>query len=335
MITAPNTEKKRIEWIDTAKGICIILVVLNHVFLLSGLKNSCPSFIYHFFDAFRMPLYFFLSGLFFKTYGSFGNFFKKKINKLLIPFAFFYVVSCFIRLVLNSGQSDHPPFVIFLADFYYYHCSMVNGPLWFLLCLFEVNIIFYALFLICRDEKILCLLALIIGMIGLTLSFYHIRLPMTISTSFTCLPFFCMGYYTKEHTQILYKSAMDKHILPIAAICGLICFFFFGCVLYVENSFKGISYFTAHLCGGAGTMMVILLSKKIGPRPLVSYIGRYSIIVLCTHILVLDLITALLGISPLSYHFIWIFVLIIAIEFILIPIMTKYLPHVTAQKDIL
>lgn len=333
-MTNLHTQKKRIEWIDTAKGLCIILVVLNHVFLFSGLKDGCPSFIYHFFDAFRMPLYFFLSGLFFKTYGTFGNFFKKKVNKLLIPFTFFYVVSCFIRLFLFCGQSSTPSFVSFLVDFYFYHCSMVNGPLWFLLCLFEVNVIFYALFLVCKDEIILSLSAIIVGVIGLAFSFFHIQLPMTISTSFTCLPFFCMGYYAKEHTQILYKSTMDKYIITISALCGLTCLFLSGSVLYVENSFKGISYFTAHLCGGAGTMMVILLSKKIGPRPLISYLGRYSIIVLCTHMLVLDIINSLLRISPLSYHFLGVFAFVIAIELILIPIMTKYLPHVTAQKDI-
>lgn len=40
-------------------------------------------------NTFRMPLYYFLSGLFFKTYRGFFDFVLKKINKLLIPFAFF------------------------------------------------------------------------------------------------------------------------------------------------------------------------------------------------------------------------------------------------------
>lgn len=47
--------KHRIEFIDLAKGICIILVVMVH----SDLPFSVPNF-----QALRMPLYFVLSGLF-------------------------------------------------------------------------------------------------------------------------------------------------------------------------------------------------------------------------------------------------------------------------------
>lgn len=52
--------KKRIEFIDLAKGICILLVVQIHVY---------GDTSYTFFNAmtiFRMPLYFFLSGIFLK-----------------------------------------------------------------------------------------------------------------------------------------------------------------------------------------------------------------------------------------------------------------------------
>ena len=77
--------KPRIEWIDTAKGICILLVVYSHVYM-----GDHPALL-HFQDYFRMPLYFLLSGLFFKTYNNFHNFFIKKTNKLLIPFVFAYI----------------------------------------------------------------------------------------------------------------------------------------------------------------------------------------------------------------------------------------------------
>ena len=57
--------KQRIEWIDTAKCICIILVILGHVFQFFGTSNLINDI----FSTFRMPLYFILSGLFFKQYG--------------------------------------------------------------------------------------------------------------------------------------------------------------------------------------------------------------------------------------------------------------------------
>ena len=86
-IVIQTGKKQRIEYIDLAKGFCILLVVLSHI--LAFYRTSLP------YDSvlkcFRMPLYFFLSGVFFKQYENFLGFFKRKINKLLIPFLFFFV----------------------------------------------------------------------------------------------------------------------------------------------------------------------------------------------------------------------------------------------------
>ena len=61
--------QKRIEFIDLAKGVCIILVVIGHC----GAPINIPGF-----EIVRMPLYFILSGLFFKDYGGGYNFFIRK-----------------------------------------------------------------------------------------------------------------------------------------------------------------------------------------------------------------------------------------------------------------
>ena len=56
-----QTDKKRIEYIDLAKGVCILLVVFAHI------HPDLTRYSWGvFFDSFRMPLYFFLSGHFFQ-----------------------------------------------------------------------------------------------------------------------------------------------------------------------------------------------------------------------------------------------------------------------------
>lgn len=45
---------KRIEWIDVAKGICIVLMVVGHTRL--------PSIISNWIWSFHMPFFFFISG---------------------------------------------------------------------------------------------------------------------------------------------------------------------------------------------------------------------------------------------------------------------------------
>ena len=86
MQATPAT-KQRIQYIDLAKGFCILLVVASHILAFYRTQLPYDSVL----KCFRMPLYFFLSGVFFKQYENFGGFVKRKINKLLIPFLFFYI----------------------------------------------------------------------------------------------------------------------------------------------------------------------------------------------------------------------------------------------------
>ena len=71
MSTTKQTQ--RIDFIDLAKGICIFLVVIGHC----GAPIDIPGY-----GIVRMPLYFILSGLFFKTYGGgkMPNYQKDKQN---------------------------------------------------------------------------------------------------------------------------------------------------------------------------------------------------------------------------------------------------------------
>ena len=91
---------KRIVFVDLAKGICICLVVLLHVY------GESAGSAFEIMNMFRMPLYFVLSGLFFKPYSGFISFTKKKVNKLLIPFLITYLIIC-VPIPLNK-YSDSP-----------------------------------------------------------------------------------------------------------------------------------------------------------------------------------------------------------------------------------
>lgn len=64
-------EKQRIEYIDLAKGLCISLVVLYHIHCFETTTETALQF-------FRMPLYYFLSGIFFKEYGNLALFSRSR-----------------------------------------------------------------------------------------------------------------------------------------------------------------------------------------------------------------------------------------------------------------
>ena len=127
--------KPRIEFVDLAKGFCIILVVLFHLQLYMAYYTPFDWMA----RSFRMPLYFILSGLFFKEYEGFLGFLKRKTNKLLIPFLAFYLLSNLVLPFLGSlvGLCSFDwkmPFAFFLER------SWPNVAIWFLWCLFSMNL---------------------------------------------------------------------------------------------------------------------------------------------------------------------------------------------------
>ena len=83
-------------------------------------------------------------------------------------------------------------------------------------------------------------------------------------------------------------------------------------------------------------MMVLLVAKMIGHLPFISYWGRYSIIILCTHNLLIIMLNWLLGryISGGLLLFV-VFVVTMFLCHLLLPLVKRYLPHVTAQKDVI
>ncbi len=210
-MTSPAPSKKRIEFIDLAKGVCIILVVLGHC----GVDIPIPGI-----NMMRMPLYFILSGLFFKDYGGFFEFLVKKTNKVLIPFVFFYVVAYIPFYVFDYFK---PGLIVTEAQGIFdvlNNRHLFNGPIWFLLSLFWSNIMFCMITLNIRKPYLQALAIFIIGFTGIYLGDTGIFLPCYVDVAMTALPYFYMGYLLVK-TPLLFPNKYDK--FNIFLIGGAIC----------------------------------------------------------------------------------------------------------------
>lgn len=335
---------KRIEYIDLAKGMCILLVVLSHMMAYYKLSFPYDSVL----KCFRMPLYFFLSGVFFKQYEGFWGFLKRKINKLLVPFCFFYLtMSVAVPILLyhytgvkmqifNPSHGWGGSLLLLGSE------NFPNAAIWFLLCLFEVNILYYCIFMQaqrCRKHGTLVMVALSVaaGVAGMALSYCHIGLPIYVDTALTALPFFAFGYVLSRRTEALhYGWRYDRYLWWMIGACLVVLVLLAYPLDYRSNYFAGC-YLTAHICGAAGTLMVIFLAKKMRRVPLINYWGRYSIMILCTHQVIYQLLH--LALKPyVAYGWPRLAVsmtIMMALYMLLIPFMRRFMPHVTAQKDVL
>lgn len=146
------------------------------------------------FKALRMPLYFVLS-VFFKGY-VYRIFLMKKINNIIVPFLFWLIISDIWRILSFHANVDLT-IIQFIKDPL---CRVIksNGALWFLMCLFTTNMIFYFINLILKDNKRICIAVWLFAMLSYLLLRYDIQLPLWIDSLLTALPFFYFGYYCKK-----------------------------------------------------------------------------------------------------------------------------------------
>ena len=174
------------------------------------------------------------------------------------------------------------------------------------------------------------------------MSWKNLDLPYFIDSALSATPFFFFGWYLRNNTEFLSKNlSKTKKIatIPLCIIVFLIIHYFsFGYCGIMGNSYGGlIGILHFYPYGIIGTLAILQLSHIMGLVPFISYIGRYSIIILCTHAYIIQLT----GIA-FSYfiHNNWILLLLTfsataVLNAAIIPIFLKWLPYVTAQKDIL
>lgn len=337
--------KQRIDFIDLAKGICISLVVLSHVYM-----GDHPKFL-HIQDYFRMPLYFILSGLFFKQYTGFVDFALRKTNKLIIPLlsgVAFFSLPLLYYLKHRAGQG-----VVFPDDFWQQErlkfIFQGNCTLWFLWCLFLVNVFFYAIHIICRNKTaLIILLCLSLGIASFWLGKHGCFLPLWSDAAMTALPFFMAGYMLRHHSNILYEPFKTKHwAIALGAFIAIVAIYLYdshlatgyNVIIHGDNHFE-ISCFSMYAGGLSGTLMILMISKRIKQLPIISYIGRYSIVVLITHLVLIYILRITLyhfSFAPqyLDLFMIAIFTIIILAEIPIIHIAIRYLPYMFAQKDLI
>ncbi len=226
--------KQRIGFIDLAKGVCIILVVVRHCHVpvdrIPGLESM------------RMPLYFVLSGLFFKDYGGWVNFLVRKTNKLLVPFLFWYLLGCafyYAASLVKPGILNGTPHGI--LDLFVSR-SVLNFPIWFLLALFWCNVLFCTISLYVKKDALRILLVCLLGSLGVYLEQKEIFVPLFMSPALRSLPFFAFGYYLK-HSGILYPNRCDRYNVLFAFLAWGGAYALSRCVIhdfrFIENILQG------------------------------------------------------------------------------------------------
>lgn len=185
---------KRIEGIDIAKGLGIILVVLGHQ--IDYFHADIPG-AYQYIYLFHVPLFFFLSGLFIRETEGLWSCIKKKFFRLYIPYLLVNVLFFFWEMLrawkmgaAYDGDLGWRDLWLACAGLWPVP-SMLSRPSWFILILFRITIIYKLVQILTGNRKLIMLaISVVIGVVGAVYAPKAYMLGQTM----VALPFLSLGH---------------------------------------------------------------------------------------------------------------------------------------------
>lgn len=251
-------QNTRIDWIDIAKGVLIILIVIGH------LTSPFGSYIY----VFHVPAFFFLSGYTSKL-GKPGWLKKKFFDRLMIYYIInilmIFVAVLLCKSVLYSTNNVIGIKEYFKSLFLYNGGADIAGATWFIVVLFVceiiANIIFEVL-RICHLEKICSIVLICVGMIGysITQSNFLLFRPLNFDLGMFSLFFYSFGMLSKE------KLLLEKLYSPNMTIFSFAVIIFLGKYYQIRNNWptREFDHFSVMITGVmCGVYLVYIIATVI------------------------------------------------------------------------
>jgi uncharacterized membrane protein YcfT len=260
----------RIAWVDYAKGICIVMVVMMHSTLGVGIAAGGEGFLHYlvaFAKPFRMPDFFLISGLFLSRV--IDRDWRTYLDRKVVHFAYFYVLWMTIQFVFKAPglATEHGA----AATLQLYALSFIEpfGTLWFIYLL----PIFFVVTRLTRGVP-----ALIIWLIGAALQTAHIETGWMVIDEFAArFVYFYTGYWIAS---FVFAMADDVQIKPAIAIVWLLLWGTLNALLvfggYAE--LPGISLALGILGAGAIVTLGALLAQT-RLFDFLRYCGQNSIVI--------------------------------------------------------
>ena len=286
-----SIKKSRVQFLDIARGIAIICIILGH------LNNSLINRVVF---TFHVPIFFFITGYFMSSKYKIGDFIKKKFRTLIVP----YIVTCIAMILLGTlegairgnsitelkkwsyaaiygaGDSYSEPFYI-----------PGLGAIWFLWATFWGSIALRVSLEFEQHIRIGFIMALFMGGYFSGKIFWF---PLSIQAGACAALFMYIGYIG-----CCVKDDIKK--FPIEAKTFGLLFSMITWIFFIKD-FQ--SFWLVHCDVGRGIVdifgcicaciTVIYISKMLELKfsnigKVLGFFGKYSLLVLCVHIIELNL----------------------------------------------
>lgn len=267
---------KRLDWIDIAKGIAIILVIVGHT-----VPNPCP--LRHAIFSFHMPVFFILAGYTFRP-KPWRELLSGSVSRLLVPYVVLalawqvptflmngasltgdVLLSGFETLVFASGV-DVPGFGVAAV-----------GMAWFLAALFTSRLLFNALVRLFDSREVDAVwqgvVCAVIAFCGLSVSrFLGIYLPFDLDLSCYIVLLMWIGYTARQRKL---EPSVSKPLLFIGAgVAWLVLVALSGLELSSRRVDGFVIATVAALAGSYCVCWVSMALEKLKEVPVLGYFKR-------------------------------------------------------------
>lgn len=269
-------------WVDYAKAIGILLVVYAHV--VRGVYNAGIETHYVFYGivdsvvySFVMPLFFFLSGMFF--YGSFSKRGARKlINSKIDTIVYPYIVWSIVQGMIEVSLSGYTNGDVSYAEVF----SLLWSPraqFWFLYALFMTFLLASIVFLIVPKKA-----SMAVFLLAAMAYIFSSILPKAFLMSVMAqhFVFFALGIVFSLHFKT--EQLSKPWILGVLACAFFAAQFMFHLILGLNYLDFGIASLALAIIS---IFFIISLSMQIflKPNPLIVLIGSSSMAIYLIHVL--------------------------------------------------
>lgn len=278
--------------VDSLKGVGILLVLYGH--------TQAISILHEWIYLFHMPLFFFVSGFFYKRN---KGFFISKFKSIIVPYLFFLLTLILINAlneIIFDAYYGNAFNCKFLDNINYSFLMFVSGnenslffkTIWFLPVLFFTELLYYLIDYI-RIRYLKEIMILSMYLLGTTLFHYDMQIPYFIDTMFSSIIYIYLGnlFYKNKDIFNITKKVKNSVALIFIIVPFVICFLFNIKVDYKYNIVPIIDL-PLSLLSIIGIYFVL---ERINCNKKLVYIGQNSLILFGLHRPIFSIISPIIN----------------------------------------
>ena len=303
--------KQRDNSLDAVCGLMIVYMIYGHICLWAGVEQveMFPRLLFFF-----MPWFFFKSGMFYKA-RSWQNVISGGARTLLVPYVVFSIIGQFVFYVkwLINGETPWKDFVMTpLRTLLHEGAVLGNSPLWFLLTLFLVRVLFNGCFLL--DKRLAIGLSLLMGVVAYFFRIINFH-------SFFYVPNVCAGLFFYGCGYMMRNKTDKKIVLLVSALLYLSYIILYPSYYdFRSNEIKMEVYpYCIAACIGAIVSVNSLFKRLVFLQKPFVVIGKNSITYYAVHWIVLG-VSSLLFQNVMDLNGYSLFIAFVIANIVLLPI---------------